>query len=112
MSAAAYQGIDIFVEPLVPPDSIDLYSKKGDGFRFSLTTLDNTPHTPDEITAHEVANRLLNRGGPALTLDMMQRALDSASGWSAPITRITMPPAVYREYVKLVSEDSRYTSGT
>lgn len=57
----------------------------------------------DERTAHDIANRLLNRSG-ALTLGMLQQAIDSVS--TQPQT-LVMSRAVQREYFQLLEADRR-----
>lgn len=84
-------------------------AKNGQKYIFMLADLERRTLTTDEAAVRNVANRLLDRTGPALTLDMLQRMIDSAEQWTAPISYIVMSPALHREYLALTEPDRRYT---
>lgn len=105
-----FRDIKIRVDAKMSSKSIITCAMNGQTYIFMLADLAGHDLPTDEAIARDIANRLLDRSGPALTLDMVQRMIDSTEQWTAPISHIIMSPATRREYLALIEPDRRYTS--
>jgi hypothetical protein len=113
---ALFGTLPVFVDTSIPTNEIIVVDNNKRGTPIVWKHAD--PATDEERQVLEVANRLLDRTGPALALDMMQRAIDTvhertgrtpASIIMHPSVRsIIMHPSVRREYVELLNADRRY----
>lgn len=97
----AFRGIPLLVLSSMPSDKIiavEKYSHR------SRTIALRPKETPEEQHAREVADRLLGRDSTTLTIDMLQRAVNTIGQRIDALTidYIVVSPHVRQEYKKLI----------
>ena len=99
-----FNSVPIFINEQLPTNEVIVVNCHKHGT--PIVWKPANPATDEERQVLEVANRLLDRTGPALTLDIMQQAFNNVHQQTghAPVS-IIMHPSILREYIKLIHSD-------
>ncbi len=103
----SFGGLPIITDKTLPNDRVVFVD---DMHRQWTVWLQKENETEDEKTAREIADRLLGRTFGALTMEILQRAVDNLAKDidKRVFEHVVASPEIRREYMKLLDADQRY----